>query len=105
MCVVAIASVPASSLRNSSRDALQVVDLAQRAARGGDDVVAGGRQRREALALAHEHAQPELVLELADLLADAGLRRVQRLGGVGHVEAVVDDRAEVFQLLEVHSGI
>ena len=35
-------------------DALQVGDLAQRAPRGGDDDLAGRRQRREALALADE---------------------------------------------------
>ena len=86
-------------------DALQVRDLAHRAPRGRDDDLAGGRERRQPLALAHEHRQAELVLELADLLADARLRREQRFGGVGHVEAVVDDRAEVLELLQVHSVI
>ena len=87
------------------RDALQVVDLAQRAARGGDDVGTRGRQRRQALALANEDSQPQLVLELADLLADSRLRGTQCLGCARHVETVVDDRAEVLQLLEVHSDI
>ena len=82
-----------------------VRDLAQRPARRRDDDFARRRQRGEPLALAHEHRQPELVLELADLLADAGLRREQRFGRVGHVEAVVDDRAHVLELLQVHRVI
>ena len=60
-------------------DALQVADLAQRAPRGRDDDFAGRRQRRQPLALAHENAQAELVLELSNLLADAGLRGVTAL--------------------------
>ena len=86
-------------------DALQVRDLPQRAPRGCHDHFAGGRQRRQPLALPHEDAQAELVFELPDLLADAGLRRIERLGGVGDVESVVDDRAEVAELLEVHGGL
>ena len=82
-------------------DALQVADFAQRAARGRDDDFAGRRERGEPLALAHEDPHAELVLELPDLLADAGLRREQRLRRVGHVEAVIDDRAEVAELLQV----
>ena len=85
-------------------DALDVLDLPQRAARGGDHGFAGRRDRREALAGANEDADPELVLELAHLLAHAGLRREQRCGGVRHVEAVVDDRAEIAQLLEVQGS-
>ena len=47
--------------------------------------------------------QAQFVLELPDLLADARLRREERFGGVGDVEAVVDDGDEVAELLEVHS--
>ena len=85
--------------------ALEIGDFAQRAPRGGDHDLAGGRERREPLALAHENRHTELVLELTDLLADAGLRRKQRFGGVGHVEAVIDDGAQIFELLEVHGVI
>ena len=84
-------------------DALQVADFAQRAPCGRDDGIAGRRERGEPLALPDEHADAELVLELPDLLADAGLRRVQRLRGVRHVEAVVDDRAEIAELLQVQA--
>ena len=83
-------------------DALQVVDLPHRAARGGDHDFARGRQRCQTLALAHEDREAELVLELADLLADARLRREERFRGVGDVEAVIDDRAQVLQLLQIH---
>ena len=63
-----------------------------------------GRRQRRALALPNEHPQPKLVFELADLLADARLRRIERLGRVRDIESVVDDRAEVSELLEVQGG-
>src|SRR4030095_10534219 len=79
----------------------QVADLTQRTAGGRHDRIAGRRQRGKAFALAHEDAHTELVFQLPDLFRDAGLRRVQRFGGIGDVESVVDDRAEVAQLLQV----
>src|SRR4030095_3529444 len=79
----------------------QVADLTQRTAGGRHDRIAGRRQRGKAFALAHEDAHTELVFQLPDLFRDAGLRRVQRFGGIGDVEPVVDDRAEVAQLLKV----
>ncbi len=82
-------------------DPLQVADLDERATRGRDDDRAGRRKLGEPLALADEDFDAELVLELADLLADSRLRRVERFRGVRDVEAVIDDRAEVFELLEV----
>ena len=102
MCVVAIDSVPVSSPRNSSatRFRLAISRSARRAV--ATTISPAGRERREPLALAHEDRQAELVLELADLLADAGLRREERLGGVGDVETVIDDGAQVLELLEVH---
>ena len=84
--------------------AADVLDLPQRAARGGDHRFAGRRDRRDALAGANEDADAELVLELAHLLAHARLRREQRCGGVRHVEAVVGDRAEIAQLLKVQGN-
>jgi len=52
--------------------------------------------------LPHENSQAELILELPNLFTDSRLRCVERLGGVGNVEPVVDDRAEIAKLLEVH---
>jgi hypothetical protein len=49
--------------------------------------------------LADEHRNADFVLELPDLLADPGLRRIERLGGVGDVQPVIDDRAEVTQMV------
>ena len=84
-------------------DPLQIADFTQRAAGGRHDRFAGRRERRQPLALADEHLHAKLVLELANLFADARLRGVQCLGGVGHVEPVIDDRAEIAQLLQVHA--
>jgi len=85
--------------------ALHVGDLAQRPPGGRDHDLARRRQRGQPLALAHEHPQPEFVLELANLLADAGLRGEQRQRGLGDIETMVDHGAQVFELLEIHRAL
>jgi tetratricopeptide (TPR) repeat protein len=85
-------------------DALEVLDLLQGPPGGCDQCLPRRRESGETLALAHEDARAELVLEQAHLLADPRLRSEQRRGGVGHVEVVIDDRTEVAQLLQVHVG-
>ena len=45
----------------------------------------------------------ELVLERADLLRDAGLRRVQRLRRLGDIQPAPGDFGEAAQLLELHT--
>jgi hypothetical protein len=89
--------------RNSSATRLRLPIFPQRAPRVSQRRLPRGRERRQALALAHEYAQAELVLELPHLLADAGLRREKRLGCLRDIEAVVDHRAEVLELLQVHA--
>src|SRR5206468_9062672 len=79
-----------------------VADLAQRASRGRDHNFSRRRQRRETLALPDEDAQAELILELADLFADPRLRCVESHRSLRHVETVIDDRAQIFELLEIH---
>ena len=80
-------------------DTLQVGKLAQCTTRSRDHDDACGRKRGQALALPHEYRQAEFILQLPDLLADAGLRGKQRLGCNGNVQTVVDNRAKVFDLL------
>jgi hypothetical protein len=84
---------------------LEVAELPQRPARDGDDRLAGWREGGEPLPLPEEDAHADLVLELPDLLADARLRGVQRGGGVRDVEAVIDDGAQIAELLEVHEAL
>ena len=86
-------------------DATQVIELLQRPPRRRDDDLAAGGQRREALALANENRHAELIFELTDLLADPRLRREQRLCRGGDVEAMIDDRTEVAQLLQVQGSL
>ena len=69
----------------------------------GSTASPGGGQPGQALAGAHEDLDAELVLELADLAADARLRGVQRLRDLGQVEAVANGFAHRAQLLEVHA--
>ena len=90
--------------REVAREARDVADLAQDLARARDDLAARRSDRREALALAREQLHPELGLELLELLADAGLARVQALGRGGDVEPAVGDAYEVLELLERHAA-
>ena len=48
---------------------------------------------------------PELVLEQADVVADARLRRVQRARRLGDVQVLAHDFDEIAQLLELHGGV
>ena len=52
--------------------------------------------------MAREDLDAELVLERADLLGDAGLRGMQRVRGLGYVEAAAHHFGEVAQLLDLH---
>ena len=67
-----------------------------------DDLVAGVGRAHQRAALAFEQLEAELVLELLQLLADAGLRRVQHARGLRDVEIVFGDGHEVAQLDEFH---
>ena len=60
-----------------------------------DDPLAGRGDPRQGAALAQEDRKAELVLELFELLADAGLRGMQPFRRRGDVEVVLDDRGEV----------
>ena len=70
-----------------------------------DDLGAGVGGPHQRAALAFEQLEAELVLELLELLADAGLRRVQHARRLGDVEVVLGDRDEVAQLYEFHRGV
>ena len=85
-------------------DAAEILDFTQRAPGGGDHGLSRRRERCEPLAVTNEHLLAKLILELANLLADPGLRREQGFGRVGYVEAMVDDGAQIAELLNVHGG-
>ena len=48
---------------------------------------------------------PELLLELPDLTADARLGGIQHIGGGGDVEPAAGDLTDITQLLEVHTSV
>ena len=83
----------------------EIVEFLQRAPRGRDDHLAARGQRGQPLALPYEDRYSEFVLELPDLLADAGLRSKQRVGSHRHVEPMIDDGAEITELLKVHCDL
>src|SRR5690606_3496065 len=82
--------------------AAQVVRFGEDALGDGNDRLSRLGDRHETLAVTHEDVDAELVLERADLLRDAGLRRVERRRRLGYVEAAARDLGEVAQLLELH---
>ena len=91
-------------VRELGARALEVGGLGQHALGDLDHRLARLGKRGQALAAALEHRDAELVLERADLLRHARLRGVQRLRGLGHVEAAPGDFHQVAQLLELHAG-
>ena len=86
-----------------AREARDVADLAQDLARACDYLAARGRDGGEALALAREQLHAELRLELLELLADAGLARIEPLGGGRDVEPAVRNAYEILELFERHA--
>ena len=82
--------------------AAQVVRLGEDALGDGDDRLARLGDGDEALAVAHEDVDPELLLQRPDLLRHPGLGRVQRVGGLRDVEAATGDFREISQLLQLH---
>ncbi|MDR6354763.1 hypothetical protein Q3H58_001434 [Pseudomonas psychrotolerans] len=85
-------------------DLLDAFAFAQDLAGGLDDPLTGRRHPGQVLAAASEHLDAQFVLEQADLLADAGLRGIETLGGGGNVQIVVGDFPDVSQLLQFHAG-
>src|SRR4051812_26489333 len=81
----------------------QVLRLGEDALGDRDHLLAGLGDCDQALAVASEHLDAELVLERADLLRDAGLRGVQRLGRLGNVQPPAHDFGEIAKLLEFHA--
>ncbi|OBQ15096.1 MAG: hypothetical protein AN481_19875, partial [Aphanizomenon flos-aquae LD13] len=73
------------------RDLLQVARFEQDALGDLDDLLARFGDADEALARAHEDLHAQLILELEDLLAHAGLRREQHLRGLRQIEVVAGD--------------
>ena len=81
----------------------QVLRFRENALGDRDDLLAWLGHRHEPLAVAREHLDAELVLEGADLLRDAGLRGVQRLGRVGDVQSASHDLGQIAKLLQFHA--
>ena len=81
-----------------------VAGFVEDAARVHQHALAGGGDRFQAAALAREQLEAEFVLELLELLGQAGLGGVHALGGQGDVEAGIGDGDEVAELGEGHVG-
>ena len=67
-------------------------------------LLAGVGEAEQPLAAAHEQLDAEFVLQVADVLADARLRGVQRVRHLGQVEVAPHGLADDAQLLEVHGS-
>ena len=77
-----------------------VLDRVEDLPRPDEERLAGGRQLDPAL-VAQQQRRPDLLLELADLLAQRRLRHVQALGRAAEVQLLGDDD-EVAQVAELH---
>ncbi|GGY11881.1 hypothetical protein GCM10007386_47730 [Pseudoduganella dura] len=83
----------------------QVFRFLQDAADDLHRAVAGACQGGEALAGTDEQFDTQFILEVLDLLAHAGLRRVQHGGHLGQVQVVAHGFAHEAQLLEIHGSL
>ena len=81
--------------------ALERLRLAQHAQRARRHLFAGRREAFEGAAITHEQREAELLFKQTDLLADARLGSVQRLGGSRDVEAVLHNGREISKLLQL----
>jgi hypothetical protein len=85
-------------------DLPEVFRVVQHAPGDVEDGLAGLGDGDDALAVAHENIDAQLLLQLFDLFADVGLRGVQRVGGIGNLQAAPHDLIDITQLLQVHGG-
>jgi hypothetical protein len=69
-----------------------LVDLMHDCARPGDNPLTSARYAIEAFAFAAEKLESEFFLEQLELLADAGLRCIQTIGGSRNIQAVINYR-------------
>src|SRR5690606_9908345 len=83
-------------------DAADGLGLLENVAGNAQDHLPGRGDMGQVLAAAGEHFNAKFVLEHADLLADAGLRGIQRLRGGGDIEIVAGHFPDVAELLELH---
>ena len=70
-----------------------------------DDLHTGGSDAFETLAFAREDLETEFVFQLLQLLGDAGLGRVDALGGESDVQAGIGDGDQIAELCECHDGL
>src|SRR5205085_7192700 len=89
-------------LRELVADALEVVDLAHDDLDRLEHLLARLGDAAQALAVAGEDVHAELAFELEDRFGDAGLRREQRLGGLGEVQVLPDGLLNEAELVQVH---
>jgi hypothetical protein len=81
---------------------LDALDLPKNLAGDPDDDLAGWGHSRQVLTAAGKDLDPQLVLEQAYLLRNAGLRGIEALCGCRYVKVVVCDLPDVPKLLELH---
>ncbi len=81
---------------------LEVPRIVKHALRDGQNGFARLGDRDDALAVAHEDLNTQFLFQQFDLLADAGLRGVQRAGGIRDIQSLAHDLVEETQLLQVH---
>ena len=83
----------------------EILAFLQNALRDRQDRFARLGDGSDALAVAHEDLDSELLLQQLDLFADSGLRGMQLIRCGGEVEALLLDFANVPELLQLHEAL
>jgi hypothetical protein len=95
-------SWPWSRVAELGRDALDVAGIHQHAIHHVGQLLPRLGEAEQALALADEQFEPELVFEILDVFRDTRLGGEQRVGHLGQVEIAAHRLVDDAQLLKVH---
>jgi hypothetical protein len=96
--------LPAILVRELLAELLDVLRIEQNALDDAHELTSRLSQAEEALAATNEKLDAQLVLEILDVLRDAGLRGVERVGDIGEIEVAFDRFTDDAKLLKVHFG-
>jgi hypothetical protein len=102
VCVVAIDRVPLSSALNCSPMRLRLPTSRMISSMLAQHVLAGLGHALEALAVAGKDFDAQFFFQLDDGFGHAGLRGVQRFGGLGEVEIAAHGFLNKAKLVQVH---
>ena len=97
--------LPSAAIAVFLGEILDVLGIEQHALDQHQQFLAGLGEPQQSLALAHENIDAEFHFQIAYVFRHAGLRGVERVGGLGQVEIPSNRFPDDAQLLEIHGQL